>query len=190
MKVLLHACCAPCSISCIKTLQNENIEFSLFWYNPNIEPQEEYENRKNCLLQFAENFTLIDADNTDDPDNTLINTDNKNCENCYRRRLEKTALTAAQKGFDSFSTTLLISPYQNHELIKKTGEQAAAKHGVEFLYKDFRPFFREGQAAARSMKLYMQKYCGCSASAGSYAGGSAGSCVGGSKQESGVKNGK
>jgi predicted adenine nucleotide alpha hydrolase (AANH) superfamily ATPase len=64
-------------------------------------------------------------------------------------------------GFESFSTTLLISPYQNHDLLRKAGEEAAKRYGVAFLYRDFRPLFREGQRQAREMGLYMQKYCGC-----------------------------
>ena len=64
-------------------------------------------------------------------------------------------------GYDSFSTTLLVSPYQNHELLKEIGEQLGKKYGIEFVYRDFRVGFREGQAKARELGLYMQKYCGC-----------------------------
>ena len=64
-------------------------------------------------------------------------------------------------GYDAFTTTLLISPYQNHELLIKVGEEMAEKYGIKFLYRDFRPGFREGQTTARELGLYMQKYCGC-----------------------------
>jgi len=64
-------------------------------------------------------------------------------------------------GYEAFTTTLLVSPYQNHELLKQVGEEMAEKYGVEFLYRDFRPGFREGQNEARQLGLYMQKYCGC-----------------------------
>ena len=83
------------------------------------------------------------------------------CAYCYRVRMEETARYAAEYGFDSFTTSLLISPYQNHELLKAVGETMARKYGVEFLYRDFRPGFRAGQAKAREMGLYLQKYCGC-----------------------------
>lgn len=83
------------------------------------------------------------------------------CSHCYDCRLEETARHASENGFTAFSTTLLISPYQNHELIISTAEQKAKKYGVEFLYRDFRPNFREGQRRAREKGLYMQKYCGC-----------------------------
>lgn len=80
---------------------------------------------------------------------------------CYRVRLEQTAKYAKENGYDTFSTTLLISPYQNHEALKKIGNEMAQKYNLTFLYRDFRPGFREGQAEARELGLYMQKYCGC-----------------------------
>jgi predicted adenine nucleotide alpha hydrolase (AANH) superfamily ATPase len=83
------------------------------------------------------------------------------CAACYKMRLEKTASRAAEWGYGSFSTTLLISPYQNHDLIRTIAEEYAKKYSVDFLYRDFRPHFREGQAGARNLGLYMQKYCGC-----------------------------
>jgi len=64
-------------------------------------------------------------------------------------------------GYDAFTTTLLVSPYQNHELLIEVAEEMARKYNIEFLYRDFRPGFREGQAEARELGLYMQKYCGC-----------------------------
>ena len=76
-------------------------------------------------------------------------------------RLDETARYAAEHGFDSFTTTLLISPYQNHELIVRVANEVGAAHGVTFLYRDFRPHFRDGQAIAREKGFYMQKYCGC-----------------------------
>ena len=83
------------------------------------------------------------------------------CGHCYEVRLEQTAKFAAENGFDSFTTTLLVSPYQNHELLAETAERMAQRYGVRFLYRDFRPGFRDGQAKARELGLYMQKYCGC-----------------------------
>jgi hypothetical protein len=80
---------------------------------------------------------------------------------CYGIRLERTAAFAKEMGFDAFTTTLLVSPYQKHELIKELGEEYARKYGVEFYYKDFRPGFRQGQQQAKEMELYRQKFCGC-----------------------------
>ena len=80
---------------------------------------------------------------------------------CYRVRLEQTAKYAKENGYDTFSTTLLISPYQNHEALIEVAKTMAEKYGIEFLYRDFREGFREGQNKARELGLYMQKYCGC-----------------------------
>jgi hypothetical protein len=157
-------------VSCLKNLRNEGIELQLFWYNPNIHPYTEYKSRRDCLIEFAdnENITLMNIDEHglfSFPGGVCPDMENR-CEKCYRIRLEKTASAAAQGGFQTFTTTLLISPYQDHETIKRIGEETACKYGVEFFYKDFRPFFREGQATARTGGMYMQKYCGCIFSGG------------------------
>jgi predicted adenine nucleotide alpha hydrolase (AANH) superfamily ATPase len=83
------------------------------------------------------------------------------CPRCYLFRLEKTAARAQAEGYGAFSTTLLISPYQQHDLIRRLGEELGAHYRVEFLYRDFRPRFRSGQEAARQRGCYIQKYCGC-----------------------------
>jgi predicted adenine nucleotide alpha hydrolase (AANH) superfamily ATPase len=83
------------------------------------------------------------------------------CAFCYKLRLEKAAAYAAANGYEAFSTTLLISPYQNHDFIRENGEKLAAQYHLEFLYRDFRPHFREGQKLAKEREYYMQKYCGC-----------------------------
>ena len=80
---------------------------------------------------------------------------------CYEMRLYAAAKTAKAEGFDSFTSSLFISPYQKHELMREVAERAAAEYGVTFLYRDFRPYFRAGQARARELGFYMQKYCGC-----------------------------
>ena len=164
-KLLLHTCCAPCSVYCVKSLRDEGIEPALFWYNPNIHPCAEYKSRLGSLCEFADNEKLTLAQ-TGEYDLRLFlkevyPEDENRCLKCYKIRLEKTASFASQEGYSAFTTTLLISPYQDHDAIKRAGEEAAAKHGVEFLYRDFRPHFREGQAQARSRGFYMQKYCGC-----------------------------
>ena len=87
--------------------------------------------------------------------------ENRCAKYCYKVRLEQTAKHAKENGFDSFTTTLLISPYQKHEELKSLGEEIAKKYGLTFLYTDFRPGFRQGQAKARELGMYMQKYCGC-----------------------------
>lgn len=166
MKLLLHCCCAPCSVSPVASLRAESIEPCLFWYNPNIHPFTEYDSRLNCLKEFAKNKNL-ELKNSDAEYGlryflSEIYIDDKNrCSRCYEARLLKTAARAAKDGYDAFSSTLLVSPYQDHMAIKRAGEEIASKLGVEFFYRDFRPLFREGQAAARAAGLYLQKYCGC-----------------------------
>lgn len=165
MNTLLHICCAPCSVMCIETLRGEGIETSGLWYNPNIHPFTEYRSRKNTLIEYSKKI-LLPLDVIDDYGLRefigLIYPDFDNrCRKCYEIRLDKTAQIAKEKGFDSFTSTLFVSPYQNHEMMKEVANEAAEKHKVKFLYRDFRPYFREGQAKAREMEFYMQKYCGC-----------------------------
>ncbi len=164
-KVLLHCCCAPCSVSCIEPLRAEGIEPVAFWYNPNIHPFKEYEARRDCLIDYSEKIgmELIIKENyglREFVKNVSDNIDGR-CFYCYSHRLEETAKFARDNGFDAFTSTLLASIYQNHELMITLSEQFAKKYGVEFLYRDFRPNFREGNSKARNEGLYMQKYCGC-----------------------------
>lgn len=147
------------------------MEISLYWYNPNIHPYTEYKNRRDCLSEYAKtlNLPLVMEDQYGlrpfltglDAGDLRNLTPDRRCAFCYRLRLEETARTAREKGFDGFSTSLLISPYQAHALIGEIAQALADRYGIEFLYRDFRPLFREGQAKARAAGLYMQKYCGC-----------------------------
>ena len=165
MNTLLHICCAPCSVACIRELREEGIEPTGFWYNPNIHPMLEYKTRKNTLVEYARSVDLKLILENEYGLRTFVEAVspnfNERCGYCYRVRMEETARQAAELGFTHFSTTLLISPYQNHDLLAETAERAAREYGVKFLYRDFRPRFREGQDAARELGLYMQKYCGC-----------------------------
>lgn len=165
MNTLLHICCAPCSVACIESLRGEGIEPHGFWFNPNIHPVTEYRLRRDTLKTFAAEIsmelTVNDTYGLRSFVAAVIGDLSDRCSYCYRTRLEETARLAALQGFDSFTTTLLISPYQNHEKIKEIGYEAEAKYGVKFLYRDFRPLFKEGQEKAREMGFYMQKYCGC-----------------------------
>jgi predicted adenine nucleotide alpha hydrolase (AANH) superfamily ATPase len=121
--------------------------------------------RKNTLVQFAKDANLqlvIDKSYDVKAFVDAVYKDFANrCRYCYQMRMEAVAKYAVQNGYQSFSSTLFISPYQNHELMRAEAQAAAEKHGSAFLYRDFRPLFREGQAAARESGLYMQKYCGC-----------------------------
>lgn len=165
MKLLLHICCAPCSVACVKQLRSEGIEPTGFWYNPNIHPFTEYRARRNCLTDYAKSIGLELV--TEDeyglrPFVKAVCGDiDGRCGYCYACRLAETARYAAENGFDSFCTTLTVSPYQNTPLIFETGEKLAKQYGVKFAPYDFSPRYREGQDEARALGLYMQKYCGC-----------------------------
>jgi Uncharacterized protein conserved in bacteria len=164
MNLLLHACCGPCALKCAESLKSERISPTLFYFNPNIHPFTEYQSRRDSLLQLANRTNtpaIIHGEyGLRDFLSSIPDFDNR-CDTCYQIRLDETAKYAKENGFEAFTTTLLISPYQNHEKLKKSGETAALKVGIPFLYRDFRPLFRQGQQAAREMGLYMQKYCGC-----------------------------
>ena len=165
MKTLMHICCAPCANQPIQVLRQEGIELSGFWFNPNIHPYTEYQARKHTLEDYAREIVLkLIVGGTYDlrtfVANVAGNIDGR-CAYCYRVRMEETARYAAQNGYDSFTTSLLISPYQNHEAICATARAMWEKYGVEFLYRDFRPLFQAGQEFARAHGFYMQKYCGC-----------------------------
>ena len=165
MKLLLHICCAPCSNMCIETLRAEGIEPVGFWYNPNIHPFTEYRARRNCLRTYAGDIGLKLLEQNDYGLRPFVrevagDIDGR-CVKCYEMRLGRTAQYAAEQGYDAFTSSLFISPYQKHDLMRQVAEDAAARFGVQFLYRDFRPWFREGQERARALGFYMQKYCGC-----------------------------
>ena len=172
MKLLLHTCCAPCSVYCIKTLREEGVEPTLFWYNPNIQPLAEYKARRDCLKEYAKSqdveLILEDVYGLDEfvcqvasqPD--FKEAMRTRCQNyCYPKRLRQTFEYAKGHGYDTVSTTLLYSIYQQHDIIKDLMEQLAKEYKIDFLYRDFRKGWRKGQVAARKAGLYMQKYCGC-----------------------------
>ena len=165
MKTLLHICCAPCANRPIEVLRGDNIEVTGFWYNPNIHPFTEYRERRNCLREYAGQIDLQLIEKNDyglRPFVRAVAEDiEKRCGKCYEMRFMETARQAKELGFDSFTSSLFISPYQNHELMREVAERAAKEYGVEFLYRDFRPYFKAGQEKARELGMYIQKYCGC-----------------------------
>ena len=168
MKVLMHTCCAPCSVYCIKTLKEENIKPDLFWFNPNIHPYTEYKARRDCLIEYSKrddvdlNLIIKDDYGLDEFCRNVVGSLNTRCiDYCYKVRLEETVKFAKENGYDAFTSTLFVSIYQNHEEMKRICEELSEKYDIEFLYRDFRVGFREGQNEARQQGLYMQKYCGC-----------------------------
>ncbi|MDD6023709.1 MAG: epoxyqueuosine reductase QueH [Oscillospiraceae bacterium] len=165
MKLLLHICCAPCSLMCIETLRGEELNPEGYWFNPNIHPFTEYRARRNCLREYAQTIDLKLIERNDyalRPFIREVASDIEGrCTKCYDIRLGETARFAAENGYDAFTSSLFISPYQQHEAMRSIAEAAASRFGVKFLYRDFRPYFKEGQTRARENGFYMQKYCGC-----------------------------
>ncbi len=166
MKLLLHTCCAPCSIYCIDSLRDEKIEPVVYWFNPNIHPYTEYQKRRDCLKQYTSSIginTIFEEDyGLKEFCKKVVNNIETRCQDyCYLVRLEQTAKYAKENGYDNFSTTLLVSPYQKHDVILKIAQEIANKYEISFLYRDFRIGFRKGQEKAKQLDLYRQKYCGC-----------------------------
>ncbi|HJJ07205.1 MAG TPA: epoxyqueuosine reductase QueH [Clostridiaceae bacterium] len=166
MKLLMHTCCAPCSVYCIDELRKNGIEPTLYWYNPNIHPYTEYVKRKDCLKEYSKKINVKaifeDEYGLDVFCKNVVENINARCVNyCYPVRLRKTFEYAKANGYDTVTTTLLYSIYQKHDFIKKLMEDLSKEFEINFLYIDFRKGFWQGHQKAIEQGLYMQKYCGC-----------------------------
>ncbi len=168
MKILLHACCGPCSLEPTRIFGDEGIDFSVDYTNPNIFPKEEYEHRRETLKEYVTDPHEIGLYEGDyDPEAweeqvAIFGTDReKRCRACYRMRLERVAERAAELGYDAISTTLTISPYQLTDVIFEELEQAAQKHGLQAVCRDFRECYPEATRISRELGMYRQDYCGC-----------------------------
>lgn len=173
-KLLLHACCGPCSSYCLELLSNY-FDITILYYNPNIYPKEEYNRRKEELKQF---LTKIPHKNKIDLIESRYNPDeyyksvkgleklgekSERCYNCYKLRMEEAAIVASKNNYDYFTTTLSISPYKISKWINEIGENLQKKYNVNYLYSDF----KKKNGYIRSIELsklynmYRQDYCGC-----------------------------
>ncbi|MDD4909053.1 MAG: epoxyqueuosine reductase QueH [Candidatus Omnitrophica bacterium] len=166
MKLLLHTCCAPCLIYPLEKLRKDGFTVSAIFYNPNIHPFSEYKNRKQAVMDLGSSLGLEVFYPEYHPQEYFNAVNLKEeapgrCSICWSMRLKGAAKQAKEKGFDCFSTTLLVSPYQDQERIKKLGLEAAGQEGVIFHYEDFRPGFRKAHDQAKLKGIYCQKYCGC-----------------------------
>lgn len=164
MKLLMHMCCAPCSVYPVALLEGEGVELEGFFYNPNIHPCEEFARRRENVEKFArlkDLKVIYENDFRQEAWEKFGGSEAERCGMCYAMRLDRAASLAKEKGFEAFTTSLLVSPYQKHDLIRELGERTGRKHGIGFYYRDFRPGFRQGQQQARDMGLYRQKFCGC-----------------------------
>ena len=171
-KLLLHSCCAPCSGGIIKAIQDSGIDFTIFFYNPNIHPKKEYDIRKEENIRFPEkcNVPIINAEY--DADNWFARAKGlefepergSRCAVCFDMRMERTALYAFEHGFDTIATSLGISRWKSLEQVNEAGFQAAQKYeGITFWDYNWR---KKGGSACnmeicKSERFYKQEYCGC-----------------------------
>jgi epoxyqueuosine reductase len=165
--LLLHICCGPCSTASIEQLRQHGFDVTGFWYNPNVHPLSEHELRRQCVSDYAPvvNLPMIEWPGYDMPayfravagheDST------ERCAICYRLRLARAAQVAQERGFDAFTTTLLISPYQQQSLIRQIGEEQGQLHHMEFYFENLRRGWKDRGQLSRDHGLYQQKYCGC-----------------------------
>lgn len=168
MKVLLHICCAVCATASLERLRQQGHQVSGYFYNPNIQPLQEYQRRfqETKRLAQAQNFPLLIEEY--DADNWLVEMQGlqeepeggKRCARCFSIRLEKAAKKAREQGFDGFTTTLTVSPHKNAKMINEIGQSIDRD---QFLVYDFKKEdgFKRAQELSRQHNLYRQNYCGC-----------------------------
>lgn len=165
--VLLHVCCGPCAIWPVRELRAAGCGPTGFWYNPNIQPYREYLLRlQSCRTMAAAAGLRLEVRDEYALEEHLarvlpLPAGPERCAQCYRLRLAAAAQKAGQLGFAAFSTTLLVSPHQHHALVRSAGEEAAAEHGLTFVYQDWRAGFSAGRVESRALGLHHQGYCGC-----------------------------
>jgi len=182
LRLLLHTCCAPCLSGSRPALEADGYEPTAFFYNPNIQPFSEWERR----LQTLERYLYLrpmdsilvrvyplwgfmrELSSTVCPDASAVSgafmspeERRIRCVFCYRKRMEASVRTATEKGFEAFSTTLLLSVHQDHELLKDVCRTVSEEGGIEFIYSDLRKHWNDSKRESRELKLYRQNYCGC-----------------------------
>ncbi len=165
MKLLLHVCCAPCSIVPVRELRTAGMTVTGFFYRHNIHPFSECLRRQETLEGYARRIGLemiwqADYD-LEGFMRSVVYREEERCLICYRQRLLATAALARQGNFDTYSTTLLYSRYQKHDALRDIGESLGRTLGVAFHYRDFRPGWKQGVEESRRIGLYRQNYCGC-----------------------------
>ena len=172
-RILIHACCGPCALMPIVHLRDEGWDPVLLYYNPNIHPDWEWERRLDAIRTAAETLDVALMEEGERPDPAAwvsalggVVAEGARCRLCYHPRLERAAQLAAAMQFDTFTTSLLYSRYQHHDVICEEAERAAASHGASFLYRDFRQWWYDGIRMSKELGLYRQKWCGCVLSMG------------------------
>jgi predicted adenine nucleotide alpha hydrolase (AANH) superfamily ATPase len=163
--ILLHICCGPCAAYPVTVMRDEGLQIGGLFYNPNIHPFREFRRRLQSARTVADHFHLRVDYRSDyglqDYLRQVVFHEQQRCGICYEMRLAATARQALALGAEAFSTTLLYSRYQKHELIREKGELIASQYAIPFYYRDFRVGWHAGVEMAIDMGLYRQPYCGC-----------------------------
>ena len=171
-KLLLHACCGPCSSYVVEYL-SKYFDITIYYYNPNIYPKEEYTRRLNELKKFMgifnNNIKIIEEIyNEEDYNSAVKNLEHLGeksirCYNCYEFRMDKAAKYAKENNYDYFTTTLSISPHKNSKWINEIGSILEQKYNIKYLYSDFKKKegYKRSLELSKEYNLYRQDYCGC-----------------------------
>ena len=168
IKILIHACCAPCSSEVLNTLK-QHADITIYYYNPNTYPYEEYIKRYDEFEKLPYGFDIIKEDYNEQEyldfvkDYTHLKEGSLRCYKCYELRLKQTAKKAKELGFDFFTTTLSISPYKSSKWINELGFKYGEEFDIKFLYSDFKKNdgYKKSIVLSKKFDLYRQEYCGC-----------------------------
>ena len=170
MRLLLHACCGPCSLEPLRLLLEEGHEITIAYMNSNIHPKEEYERRRDTLMEFARTQGIPVVEGVYSPQawaNTagVYGADPAmrpwRCRACYRQRIDEACRYASANCFDGVATTLTVSPYQYTDIIREELEAACALHGLAPVFRDFTEQYPEATRRSKALGMYRQNYCGC-----------------------------
>lgn len=170
-KILLHACCAICSGHPINLLREIGYEPVVYFYNPNIQPESEYEKRLEAQKKLCESlgceiivedyepkmFEIVSFGFEDEPEGS------DRCKKCFELRLSKTVKKSKDLGIKDFTTSIVISPHKNYDLVSEIGKKIASKYNINYLEIDFKKQdgFLKSNKIAKELDLYRQNYCGC-----------------------------
>lgn len=169
--LLLHACCAPCSLEPVRLLREEGFEPTICWTNPNIQPRDEWQRRLDELRRWCADGDIELIEAGEDRERweagvAPLGADRpRRCRACYALRLAEACRVAQDRGFEYVGTTLAVSPYQLFETCNDVLERLAAAHGLTPVIRDFRPYYPEATRRSRELGMYRQNYCGCRFSA-------------------------
>ncbi|MFC1968893.1 epoxyqueuosine reductase QueH [Chloroflexota bacterium] len=163
--LLVHCCCAHCAAYTVDYWRGQGYEVGALWYNPNIHPYMEHQRRLEAMQEYARGadlpLSVVDGYDIIDYFRRVVGNEAQRCKHCFELRLSKTVEVAADGGFDAFTTTLLISPHQKHDLIREVGSQVSESSGGDFLYADLRKRYSDSRHITKELGIYRQQYCGC-----------------------------